>query len=75
MESTHVIDFTPYSKHSPNYDIFVRAEPGTDVPQSIAEDERGAVYCLTTSRHWDSLSQMTHELRIEIVRWASDAAN
>jgi len=74
----YIIWFRPYSGDGPprpDYEIRVKAAPGVHVPKYLAEDERGGVQCLATGRSWDSLGEMTHDLRMEIVGWGSDVGN
>ena len=55
-------------------------DPPKRVPLSLMEADRGRIYPTipgfkTSPISWDSLSEMTHDLRVEIISWGSDTGN
>ena len=70
-----MIWFRPFcgrDEQRPDWEIVVRSEPETDVPECIAEDENGVIYDINGCRSWASLVQMTHDLRIEVISSETD---
>lgn len=78
MDYTHTIFFRPFSRggeERPDYELRARAIPGAYVPSFLSEDERGIIYDLVREVHWDSLSEMSRDLKVEILSWGSDVGN
>ena len=65
------------------YELRVRFDDAvlaSNLPTLLEEDERGRIFphdriAGRSLYPWDSLIEMTHELRVEIVSWGSDTGN
>ncbi len=58
-----------------DYELNIEHEPSQYVPQFLSEDEKGWIQDLSTDKGWDSLAEMTQDLKVEITEWGSDPGN
>lgn len=70
-EDIRLILFHPYSEYEgrPDYEIRVDATDAIYVPREIREGSKGEIRDAGSSRRWESLPEMTHDLRFEILEW------
>ena len=62
--------FTSSSDNS--YEITISHHNDQYVPLSIKEDEKGFIHDRVLKKKWDSIAEMTKDLKIEIKSWGSD---
>ncbi len=55
-----------------DYELTVDHEADQYVPKFLSEDDRGWIQDLSTDKGWESLAEMTQDLRVEITGWGSD---
>lgn len=75
---TALIPFT--ASNGAEYELRVLYDPShlTNPPSALREGEMGEIMSIGPAiEHvqWESLSEMTHRLKMEIVSWSSDAGN
>lgn len=56
-----------------HYEIKVRGEDY--IPAELLEHDDGRVDDLGSEKSWDSLSEMTHDLKIEVLDFGSDVGD
>jgi hypothetical protein len=81
MNQTAVIPFISFSGRE--YELTISYDPlliAGDVPIAFEEGPSGEIFPVMrvtgrSSYPWDSISEMTHSLKLEIVSWGSDIGN
>lgn len=78
MRYTALIPFKAYSGRE--YELTVKYDDILGgLPERLEEGPGGEIFPIGCnalgSDHWESLSDMTHALKIEIVSWGSDMMN
>ena len=58
-----------------DYELSLEHEPDQYVPKFLSEDEKGWIQDLSTDKGWDSLAEMTQDLKVEIIDWGSDVGD
>ena len=57
------------------YELQVKSDT-VDIPSEIREEyATGIIYDVNGLREWDSIAEMTHDLKLEIVSWGSDVGD
>lgn len=57
------------------YELQVKSDT-VDIPSEIKEEyATGIIYDVNGLREWDSLIDMSHDLKLEIVSWGSDVGD
>jgi hypothetical protein len=57
------------------YELTVEHEEGRNIPRSVVEAREGTIQESDGGRKWEGLMDMTHDLKAEIKRWASDVGD
>lgn len=55
-----------------DYEVTVEHDAITHIPDLVIEDQNGSIHDTTSYSVWNSLAEMTQELKAEIVSWGSD---
>lgn len=58
-----------------DYELTIEHEEDQYAPKFLSEDERGWIQDLSTDESWESLPQMTQDLRVEITEWGSEVGD